>query len=186
MFLIFVSFCTAKDPSNMLAKADKLKHAEKYEEAEAIYDEILKTDPENKEALKGKDDCRIMLTPIIPMQHIAPDITDPDYAAAVKKYDEAKTPWDKKRAEIGIEHAAVRFTGKVFGKSSAEYKKDANKIVENAFKQIEEGQFAELVYADTIKKLTELQKKANQSWKGHGPDIYTPALNKLDHYLGFK
>ena len=49
----------------------ELKYAEKYEVAEKLYDQILEADTQNKEALRGKADCRIMLEPIIPVQHLA-------------------------------------------------------------------------------------------------------------------
>lgn len=183
---MLVSFCTAKNPSEdipaLLSKANKLKYAEKYEEAKKIYDEILKSDPCNKEAIKGKDDCRIMLEPVILIQHLMPPIIDPEYQELIKKLEEAKTPWDKRRAEIAIELYAVRYTGKVFSEDREKLEKETKKIIEKAIKRIEKRESAEKVYVETEREIIKKQRNAHQTWKGHGPEILKPAMKKLNEY----
>jgi len=180
ILLILVSMCAAKDISSMLAEADKLKYAEKYEEAEKVYDEVLKIDPDNKEALQGKDDCWVMLEPVVLIQHIAPTEVDPEYMEVAKRFENAVTPWDKRRAEIAYERYAVRYTGKVFSKAGKKLKKEAGDIVAAAAKRVENGEDAEKVYRETEKKLMEKQENAHRSWKGHGPEFLEDALAKLD------
>lgn len=180
--LILLSMCVAKDIPSMLSEANKLKYAEKYEAAEKIYDEVLKIDPENVEAINGKDDCRVMLTPIIPMQHLAPTEIDPESRKAIKRWEEAKTPWDKKRAEIALELDAVRYTGKVFGEQSEKLSKEVDALIEKAASKIARGLNPERVYLDTERELFDMQQNTNRAWKGHGPEILKPAMERLIKY----
>ncbi|MFH1347922.1 MAG: hypothetical protein ABIH22_04450 [Candidatus Margulisiibacteriota bacterium] len=183
---LLVSFVSARDPYQniitILEKAEALKYAENYEEAEKLYDEVIKMDPDNIKAQKGKDDCRIMIEPIIPMQHLMPTMIDPEYLELIKKSEEAKTPWDKKRAEISLEHYAVRYTGKVFGEQSKEWDKKADKIVAAGINKAKNSADPETTYLETEKELRSLQESAHRSWKGHGPDILDAAIAKLDKY----
>lgn len=186
--LSFVSL--AKDlPSknnvpNLLSQANKLKHAEKYEDAEKLYDTILITDPENKEALQGKDDCRIMIEPVIPMQHIAVPLVldDPEYLRVLEMSKKAKTPWDKRRAELAHERYAVKYTGKVFGEAREEFEKRAERILRKARKKVAKGYFTDKAYLEADTELRNLQKRAHQGWKGHGPEILEPALKELNEF----
>jgi tetratricopeptide (TPR) repeat protein len=180
ILLLLVSMCAAKDIPAMLAEANKLKYAEKYEEAEKIYNEVLKIDPKNKAALQGKDDCRVMLEPIIPMQHLMVTEIDPEYSELINHHKNASTPWDKKRAEIAYERYAVRYTGKVFGEAGKKLEKEADEIIAAAAKRVEGGEDPEKVYLETEKELTEKQRIAHRGWKGHGPQFLEKVLNKLD------
>ena len=55
--IVFLAGCTSKaDIDNMLKDADYTLHEGKYEEARAIYKDILKADPENREAQYGLND----------------------------------------------------------------------------------------------------------------------------------
>ena len=53
-------------------------------------------------------------------------------------------------------------------------------IIKGAIAGIEEGAPYKTVYSQTKVKLTALQEEIHRSWKGHGPDILTPALETLD------
>jgi len=185
--LAFVSF--AKDMpknnvSDLLSQANKLKHAEKYEDAEKLYDAVLIIDPEDKEAQQGKDDCRIMIEPIIPMQHLAVPYVhdDPEYRRILEMSKKAKTPWDKRRAEIAFERYAVKYTGKVFGEAREDFEKRAEKILRKARKKIAKGYSTDKAYLEADTELRNLQKRAHQGWKGHGPEILESSLKELNKF----
>lgn len=166
----------------LLEKAEALKYAEKYEEAEKLYDEVLKIDPDDLEAQKGKQDCMVMLYPMPPVQHLMPTMIDPEYLELIKKAEEAKTPWDKRHAENAIELYAVKYTGKVFGEQSKEWDKKADKIVTDGINKVKNGSDPEVTYLATDNELRKLQEAAHRSWKGHGPDIYPEVIAKLNKY----
>ncbi|MBU1026480.1 MAG: hypothetical protein KKA31_02000, partial [Candidatus Margulisbacteria bacterium] len=180
LLLPLLSFAQAKDVTSLLAEASKLKHAEKYQEAEKLYDEVLKIEPGNKEALQGKDDCFIMLNPPVPMQHLMPTMIDPEYIELIDKSSAAKTPWEKRRAEMAMEMYAVRYTGKVFGEAGKKFNEQAAEIIERAQTRIKNKEDSNKVYLETEKELKELQKAAHQGWKGHGPEFLQEALGELN------
>jgi tetratricopeptide (TPR) repeat protein len=170
------------DINDLLKKAGDLKVAEKYEAARDLYDRVLELDPENREALRGKDDCRIMLEPVIPEQALVVpfDFHDPEWQKIQKAVDEAKTPWDKRRALLTSKRFARKYTGQVYAGDKEAYIKRADLILQGAAAEIEKGAPRETVCSRTKEKLTVLQEKIHRSWKGHGPDILAPALEKLD------
>ncbi len=186
LVLPLLSFAQAKDISSLLVEANKLKHAEKYEEAEKLYDEVLKIEPDNKEALRGKDDCFIMLNPPVPMQHLMPTMIDPEYIELAEKHSNAKTPWEKRRADMAMELYAVRYTGKVFGQASQKFDEQAKEIIEHAKKRINNKEDSNRVYLETEGELKELQRAAHQGWKGHGPEFLKETLKKLDEFYKVK
>jgi hypothetical protein len=174
----------AKDASDelsfLLNKADTLKHAEKYEEAERLYLEALRLDPKNLAAQKGRQDCLIMLEPPLPIQHLVPPVYDEKYQELLDKYGKAETPWDKRRAEIAIECYGIEYTGKVFAQDAEKLSARADQIIGAAVTEAAQGASAESIYLVTVEKLKALQTEANCSWKGHGPEILEPAILKLD------
>jgi tetratricopeptide (TPR) repeat protein len=180
LVLVAVAEDAERDFSSHLTKADELKHAEKYEEAEKVYEEILKIAPDHLEALKGKDDCWIMLHPPLPMQHLVPPVFDEEYEKLLKRKDEANTPWDRRRAEFMIECYGMKHTGRIFVKDKKELEEKAGKLIEKAVPRIQAGENAENVYLETAEELKSLQVEAHCSWKGHGPDILEPSLEELD------
>ena len=50
LLCLICSSVQAQDIPSLLKQADKLKHAEKYQAAEKLYDDILKIEPANLEA----------------------------------------------------------------------------------------------------------------------------------------
>ena len=166
----------------LLKQAHGLKVAEKYEAARSLYDRVLILDPENNEALKGKDDCRIMLEPVIPEQSLAVPfgLNDPRLQKIHDDLNKAKTPWDKRRASLACKRFARIYTAEVYAREKEVYKKKAGLIIKGAIAGIEEGTPSKTVYSQTKGKLTTLQEEIHRSWKGHGPDILTPALETLD------
>jgi hypothetical protein len=185
VLLLLLAFSSAaKDLDPRLIEADKLKYDEKYEEAERLYDEILENDPDNLEAIQGKDDCRIMIEPVIPVQHLAVPAgwDDPEYVRLVKQLEEAQTPWDKRRAEIALDRCALRYTGYVFSQAKKKMAVEVDKIIKEARRKIENGRPAERVYLEAEAELKTLQESAHRNWKGHGPEFLKEALEKLDAY----
>lgn len=170
----------------LLTRANKKKYAEAYKEAKELYEKVLALDPNNQEALQGKDDCQIMLEPFHLVQALAPppaDFADPDYQALVKQQAEARTPWDKRRAEIAFNRFALKYTEKIFGEDQARLKQEVDKMIKEALQRIRDGESAENVYQATKENLIALQEKAHRSWKGHGPQFLDSALKKLDDNL---
>ncbi|OGB86998.1 hypothetical protein A3H38_03655 [candidate division WOR-1 bacterium RIFCSPLOWO2_02_FULL_46_20] len=183
LFLITsISTAFSNDIALLLSKANKLKYAEKYEVAEKLYDQILEADTQNKEALRGKADCRIMLEPIIPVQHLAipAGYADPEYQELLQQFAGAKAPWDKRQLAIALDRYAVKYTGQVYSEDAGKKGKEAENIVNKAKKRIKSKKAAEPAYLETARELFQLQKEADRSWKGHGPEILGPALKKLD------
>ncbi|MBU0672734.1 MAG: hypothetical protein KJ732_06895 [Candidatus Margulisbacteria bacterium] len=182
---LFMSFTSAnadhEEAASLLSKADNFKYAEKYEEAEKLYDEVLKIDPNNKEALQGKDDCRIMIEPIIPTQHlmIPPAYDDPEYNKLIEQFEQAKTPWEKRRLEIALDRFALKYTGRVYSADVPRWEEKAEKVIARAISKVKVGLPPEYVYQQTKRDLESLQETANRGWKGHGPEILEPALLKL-------
>ncbi|MBU0686957.1 MAG: hypothetical protein KKB81_03830 [Candidatus Margulisbacteria bacterium] len=168
--------------SPLLDQANALKSAEKYEDAEKLYDEVLSTDPDNLEALNGKDDCRIMLEPIIPMQMLAIPMgyDDPEYLELLKREEEAQTPWDKRRAEIALDRFQMKYMGRVFSEDEDRFNQHVKEIIDQAIQKVKSGESSQKAYIAAEKELNDLQSRAHQNWKGHGPQIIGPAINKLN------
>ncbi len=166
----------------LLKRANDLKVAEKYEAAQGLYDRVLILDSGNKEALKGKDDCRIMQEPVIPEQSLAVPVglNDPRLQKIHDDLNKAKTPWDKRRASLAYKRFARIYTGEVYARDKEAYKKKAGLIIKGAITWIEQGVPYNSVYSQTKNKLTTLQEGIHRSWKGHGPDILTPSLETLE------
>jgi hypothetical protein len=167
---------------DLLKSARELQAAEKYGAAESFYDRVLALDPGNREALKGKDDCRIMLEPVIPEQALAvpPGLDDPEWQRIQKAVDEARTPWDRRRALLASKRFARKYTGRVYARDRDAFLKKAEGIVQEAAVGMGRGLPAEAVCAGAMEKLTLLQDDLHRQWKGQGPDVLTPALEKLD------
>ncbi|MFC1568096.1 tetratricopeptide repeat protein [Candidatus Margulisiibacteriota bacterium] len=184
LLLPLALIATAKDASEevsfLLTRADALKHAEKYEEAERLYLEALRLDPDNLAAQKGRQDCQIMLEPAIPMQHLLPPMHDEGYKELIKEMEKAETPWDKRRAEIAIECYGVEYTGKVFAKEAKDLAAKADEMIEQAVQRAKKAGAEESTYMETAEKLKSLQAEADCGWKGHGPAILETSLEKLD------
>jgi tetratricopeptide (TPR) repeat protein len=191
LICLFSLFCGAaaavpeSPPANiddLLKKAGDLKAAEKYEAAQDLYDRILAIDPGNPEALKGREDCRIMLEPVIPEQALAVPfvLDDPEWRKLQQAADEAKTPWDKRRASLALKRFARKYTGQVYARDREAYTEKADGILREAAAGIEKGMPREAACSRAREKLTVLQEEIHHSWKGHGPDILAPALEKLD------
>jgi tetratricopeptide (TPR) repeat protein len=170
------------DINDLLKKAGDLKVAEKYEAAQDLYEQVLALDPGNREALRGKDDCRVMLEPLIPEQALAVpfNLDDPEWRKIQKAADEAKTPWDRRRASLALKRFARKYTGQVYARDKEAYMKRADEILQEAAARMGEGAPRETVCSRAREKLTVLQEEIHHSWKGHGPDILAPALEKLD------
>lgn len=184
LFLGAAAAVPENPPANiddLLKEAGDLKVAEKYEAAQDLYDRVLTLDPENREALRGKDDCRIMLEPVIPEQALAVPfgLDDPGWRKIQKAVDEAKTPWDRRRASLALKRFARKYTGQVYARDKEAYVKRADLILQEAAAGIEKGAPRETVCSKAREKLTFLQEEIHQSWKGHGPDVLAPALEKL-------
>ncbi|MEA3494026.1 MAG: hypothetical protein U9R38_06535 [Candidatus Margulisiibacteriota bacterium] len=64
--------------------------------------------------------------------------------------------------------------------------KEVDALIVKAISKIERGLNPERVYLDTERELFDMQKSANQSWKGHGPEILKPAMEKLINYYDEK
>lgn len=125
------------------------------------------------------------LEPLIPVQHLMVPVgwDDPEYQELIRQADQAKTPLEKRRAEIALQRYALKYTGQVFSRSEAEFKKKADKIVNRAIMRYEFGSSAALEYCLAKHDLAKLQQEADQSWKGHGPEIERLALNRLSGYF---
>jgi len=181
--LFFASLALAQDIPALLAQAKEFKYAEKYEAALKIYEQVLGQAPDNQIAQQGKADCELMLSPPIMIQHLAPIEIDEEYRELVKKYEAAKTPWDKRRADMELEMYAVRYTGKVFSRQEKKLLKQAEQIVDQAIFKAEFTGNSSMAYLEAKNKLSELQKHAHQSWKGHGPEVISKAKEKLERYI---
>lgn len=188
LFLAYTSTAFGQDPAPLLEKANELKYAEKYEDAESLYDQILKTHPQNNGALRGKADCRVMLEPIIPVQHlgIPAGYSDPKYLELLQQLERAKTPWDKRQLEIALDRFALKYTGQVYTEDAKRKEETVETIIKKAEQRIKAKEPSEIVYLETSKELLLLQKHADRSWKGHGPEILVPALKKLDDFYSDK
>lgn len=167
---------------DLLRQAGELKASEKYEAAASLYDRILVLDPGNREALTGKDDCRMMLEPVIPEQALAvpPGLDDPEWRRIQRAIDEARTPWDRRRAERALKRFARQYTGRVYARDRDTFMKKAEGIVEEAAAEMGKGVSPDPICSRAREKLTLLQEALHRRWKGQGPDVLTPALEKLD------
>jgi len=190
IYIIFsfpgVAFAGLEKPSEsigtLLKRANDFKVAEKYEAARDLYEKVLVIAPDNREALQGKDDCRIMLEPLIPEQSLAVPfgLDDPRLRQIQDDLNKAKTPWDKRRASLAYKRFAWIYTGEVYAREKEVYGKKAGLIIKGAISGIEQGLSYDTVYSLTKDKLTTLQEGIHRSWKGHGPDILTPSLETLE------
>ncbi len=185
-FLLLSSVTCAEENLEMLERANQLKHEGQYEAAAELYEEILAEDHGNKEALAGRDDCLIMITPLIPTQSlmIPPAYDDPEYLALLDSLNHAATPWEKRRVEIALDRFSMKYTGRVFAEDEERLEREVGRIVDKAIRTIEGGAAPQKVWFDTDSALRELQAKAHQSWKGHGPDLLPAAWEKIDRYYG--
>ncbi|MFH2034197.1 MAG: hypothetical protein ABIJ26_05785 [Candidatus Margulisiibacteriota bacterium] len=175
----------------VLKTASELMYAEKYEEALKEYESILAVEPDNKEALQGKADSELMLSPPMLVQALAPPagFMGPEYEAAYKAYEDARTPWDKRRAEIAINRLAMRYTGEVFENDKERYTAEADRLISEAQQKIVEGANPNDVYLETRARLLEMQETLDRGWKGQGPQIFEDAINKLQsiyRYNGYQ
>jgi hypothetical protein len=123
-----------------------------------------------------------MLEPVIPEQALVVPfgLDDPEWQKIQKAVDEAKTPWDKRRALLASKRFARKYTGQVYARDREAYTEKADWILRGAAAWIEEGAPREAACSRARGKLTALQEEIHRSWKGHGPDVLTPALEKLD------
>lgn len=183
LLFLFATTCLAEDTKILLEKANQLKHQAKYEEAEGLYLQVLEYDPYNPEALHGREHCRIMIEPLIPTQHLAlPPEFDEEHHALIQQLEEAEAPWDRRRIQMELFRMQERHTGDVFAEDEAEWTMFADETLSQGFERLKQGDSPQQVYLETEKELVDLQRQANRAWKGHGPKVLKPALEKLDKF----
>ncbi len=155
---------------------------DKYEAVRAMFEEVLAQDPGNGRAKAGIAACDEMLTPLYPVQHLAPPVTPADIEEMISgSQPEAKMPWERRRRSREREKAAMEYTGEVFGEAEEDAEEAAMKIVEEALAV--EGN-PRKVLEETIPKIFAFQQEQSDSWKGYGPDVQEDAIARLLDGLG--
>ena len=118
--------------------------------------------------------------PAAPEQHIAPPIDDERFNELTRQRDAAITPWEKRRVERDMERLSVRYTEEMYQQDSRKLEAEADAIIEQAKTRMAEGAPPDKVYREAKRALTRLQESSDRSWKGHGPEILAPSLEKLE------
>lgn len=166
----------------LLEKAERLKWAERYDEALEVYNRIMESDPANKVALEGIDDCQLMLGPEPVAQYMEPEPGNPLFARAYEKIRKAKTPWERRRAQAALCELGVRYTWEQLEPQESHYRKRAEQIVSWAIDAGRSGPPQE-VFEQARKKLLELQPEGDIGWTWFGFKVIDDSLEQLREAL---
>ncbi len=167
----------------------------KYEQAKALFQQVLELDPGNRDALQGIDDCDTMLEPYHPVQYMAPvmdvhvkipldDIAFPSGAAGPGEEGVKRLPWEILRSRRGRDKAGIAHTQQAFNDAGRKASKDVDGMLEKARARVDGGESKEVVLSDVKQELADFQADLDRSWKGHGPDILTGGMQALKRILG--
>lgn len=162
----------------------------KYEKALALFYKILAVDPQNQDALKGKDICEEMLQPYHPVQYMVPseglDIAATpsvvDNKEHKKKQGKKQLPWEMLKERRIRDRRGLDYTASEFGKAEQYAKREIEKILSKFIEESDIASDYEMILKETKKIINEYQEKLNQSWKGHGPSIISHAYKYLARY----
>jgi len=179
ILIVMSSFSTAVTAEENLTEASRLMKSEKYEQAEKAYAAVLSQDAQNAEALKGLDDARIMLRPFYVIQHLVPPPEDKNYAKLNKQFDDAKTPWDKRRAEFAMEKYSIQYTTDMFRLQRSGAEETIDRIIKYACDDVKKGIPAKQAFITAQRKIRKVQDGLNRDWKGSGPPVFKKSLARL-------
>ncbi len=98
-----------------------------YKEALAIYEQVLASDPDNKEALEGKENAEIMLEPFYPQQTMTNLSPFPEPIET--KRPVWKTPWEKKKASMHSQKTNLSYTANAVAKAHVEFENKCEKLL---------------------------------------------------------
>jgi len=98
-----------------------------YKEALAIYEQVLASDPGNKEALEGKKNAEIMLEPFYPQQTMT-DLS-PFSEPIETKRPVCKTPWEKKKALMHSQKTNLSYTATAVTKAHVAFENTCEKLL---------------------------------------------------------
>ena len=166
----------------LLERAERLKWAERYDEALEVYGKIMELDPANKVALEGADDCRLMLQPEPVAQYMEPEPGHPQFERAYEKIRKAETPWGRRRAQLALCELGVRYTWEQLEPEESYYRKRAEEIVSQAV-DASHSRRPQEVFEEARKKLLELQPEGDKGWTWFGFEVIDDSLEKLRKVL---
>jgi len=190
-----------KDTEQELKKLNEstypiIVNSEKYENAQRIYKQVLKKEPDNERAQAGLRICHDMLEPYCPVQHLAGASFDENSLLEKEeniqnKSESAKKmfPWDMRRKILDSfnksDETGIKYTEQVFSEQRKEAEQKIKLIIYEAGEKVKtEEKDPYKICRKTIIKLAEYQQQLHQAWKGYGPEILQSASKELIKEIG--